>query len=685
MIPRRAMLAAGPLALAGCGKAEDAYFGRTEPPNTQRLVYLLGSEPGTLDPTMSFSPNEAAVIHAMFEGLTSFDPGARSPVPSLATHFHVTSDGLRYTFWLTGHERSQVPARWSDGRAITAHDFVYSWRRAATPATAAPYGYLFAPFVNGRAIADEKKPPEELGVRALDDFSLEVRLESSVPFFPRLLAMRQFYAVPSQAIERHGSAWTDPGNIVTSGPFTLRERRPYDRILLVKNPHYREARETRLDEILFQPVVDGATSANLYRAGEASFTMALDPTLRAGLRAALIRAGTRKPDELGMRALDDFALEVELRTPAPFFLQMVSHRVFCAVPRRAVEAHGTSWTVPANIVVSGAFLLRERRPNERIVLGRNPHYYEAGNVAMEEIAFFPVVNGSTAVNLYRTGDGSLVQALLPRILPALRRKKDFRIDPNFGTIFPLINTARPPFSDVRVRYALNMAIDKRAVADFAGAGQTAVSSLVPRSLGYDPPKTLPLSIDGIECDVLAFNPREARELFGKATGNRRPVRVEFLYPNLPDARPVAEILQQQWKQTLGIDLILVNRELQIWLQNIFSKEFKGIALWGDLGGFADPAWFLDQFTETAAVNVTGWTDPRYDRMIGEAAAMRDRAERMRKLSDCERYLLGAMPFLPLYNWVTPYLCKPFVRGFGPNPLDFRQWKYVWIATNWRAS
>lgn len=559
MIPRRAVLAAGPAALAGCGRSEEGYLGRVEAP--------------TLDPTLSTDLWEGYIISAMFEGLTSLHPATGDPMAGLATHCEGPAEGVRFTFYLRGHPQPRGtrllntsdlprefsrgreapapggPALWSDGTPITAHDLIYSWRRAVDPATGSVYCYLMD---------------------------------------------------------------------------------------CIKN-------------------------------------------------AAFIRAGTRTPDELGMRAVDDFALEVELRTPTPFFLQLVSHRVFCAVPRRGVEAHGALWTAARNIVVSGAFVLREWRPYERIVLTRNPHYYEAANVAMDEISFFPVVDGSTAVNLYRRGDGSVVQALLPQFLPALRRKKDFRIDPNFGTIYPLINTARAPLNDVRVRYALNMAIDKRAVADFAGAGQTAASSLVPRSDGYNPPKTLPVSIDGTGCDVLAFNPQAARELFAKAIGNRRPVRIEFLFPNLPDAKPVAEILQQQWKRTLGIEVILLNQELQIWLQSVYNKGFNGVTLWGDLGGFADPAWFLEQFTASSPANPTGWTDRRYDTMLAEAAATTDIAERMRKLSQCERILLGGMPFLPLYNWVTPYLCKPFVRGFGSNPLDSRQWKYTWIDTNWRAS
>src|SRR4029077_20819922 len=98
MIPRRALLTAGPLALAACARGEDAYFGRTDPPPRQRLVYLLGAEPVTLDPAKSGDLWEAPIIHAMFEGLTSFDATTGEPVAALATHFEVTSNKLEYIF-----------------------------------------------------------------------------------------------------------------------------------------------------------------------------------------------------------------------------------------------------------------------------------------------------------------------------------------------------------------------------------------------------------------------------------------------------------------------------------------------------------------------------------------------------------------------------------------------------------
>jgi ABC-type transport system substrate-binding protein len=147
------------------------------------------------------------------------------------------------------------------------------------------------------------------------------------------------------------------------------------------------------------------------------------------------------------------------------------------------------------------------------------------------------------------------------------------------------------------------------------------------------------------------------------------VRVKYIFPNLPESGPRAEILQYQWRRALDIELVLVPLELQTWLQTIFSKRYDGVADWGDAGGYLDPVWFLDQFTSFSSANGTGWADSQYDAMLASAAGVADPAERMAKLSACERYLLRGMPFLPLWTDVWPYLTKPYVKGITANLVD----------------
>ncbi len=234
---RRSLLAAAPLALGACARAEQGYFVKTDPPRTQSLVCLLDHEPGSLDPALA-TPRQDDLILSLFEGLTTLHPRTGAPMAGLATHFDITPDGLRYTFYLRGHPEppgqrlptttdlpieysrgrkaspAQEPARWSDGVPIRAHDFVYSWRRAVAPATAAEWAFLMRDLRDAEEIIAGRVPPAKLGVRAQDDFTLEVDLATPAPFFLELVSGRLFCPVPRHAIQAHGRNWTEPGHIV---------------------------------------------------------------------------------------------------------------------------------------------------------------------------------------------------------------------------------------------------------------------------------------------------------------------------------------------------------------------------------------------------------------------------------------------------------------------------------------
>ena len=244
---------------------------------------------------------------------------------ALATHYKTNADWSQFIFYLRGHPKpvgvklpntdslrneyatgklredfsrgqgappDALPARWSDGRFIKAQDFVYSWRRVVDPQTATPQYATFLYHVrNGEQINAGKVGTEALGVRALDEFTLQVDLQAPTLFFLELISNRIFAPVPRRAIEvarRRGqeSSWTEPQHIVTSGAFTLQQHRPYDRVVLRKNPHYYEAGLVALQEIRFITVPDGTTCANLYRAGRIRHVRGSDAALICGLSRA---------------------------------------------------------------------------------------------------------------------------------------------------------------------------------------------------------------------------------------------------------------------------------------------------------------------------------------------------------------------------------------------------------------
>ena len=220
-----------------------------------------GGEPLTLDPHRYNLRLEQTILGDLFEGLTTVDAEGRI-VPGAAERWETSDDGLTWTFYLRGG------ARWSDGKPVTAHDFVFSLRRLLDPATAASLAYFLYPVVNAEAVNTGKVPPDALGVRALDDHSLEIRLEMPFPF----LAERLFYPtgapVPAHVVAELGDDWVKAGNMVTNGPFTLDEWVPQGYVRLRKNPAWREAESVRLEAVTYHPVADRSAAYNRFRSEE---------------------------------------------------------------------------------------------------------------------------------------------------------------------------------------------------------------------------------------------------------------------------------------------------------------------------------------------------------------------------------------------------------------------------------
>ena len=254
------------------------------------------------------------------------------------------------------------------------------------------------------------------------------------------------------------------------------------------------------------------------------------------------------------------------------------------------------------------------------------------------------------------------------------------------TVYPVMNTTRSPFSNPLVRYAFNMATDKKEIANFFRAGREPAVNFVPPFRGYRGPEKVGVQIGGKNVNVLSYDPQAARELMtiaGHRGGGK--LSIEYLFPTLPHSRPIAEILQQQWRRNLGVDVKLVLQEFRVWLQTTMELNYSGIAEAGFWPSYIDPYPFLEQFVHGSNQNCTGWTSSEFDSALVRANTTSDRGVRMQRLADCERRFLHDLPVIPLffYSWV--YLQKPFVKGLSANAIDVHPFKYVWVDTKWRAS
>ena len=269
--PRLLLIALALLALTGCSKSE--------PPAaapTQILRISQRNEPADLDPQLAALPDEFFVLRAINEGLVTPAPDGHGVLPGVAERWETSADGLRWTFHL------RVNARWSNGDAVTAHDFVYSFRRVLTPTLAAPKAQLFFPLKNAAAYyRGELHDFAQVGVAAFDDRTLVLTLEHATPHLLALAASPPWLPVHPATVEKfgggtqRGTAWTRPENSVGNGPFTLRAWRPNREITVVKSATYWDAAHVRLAGIRFIAMDNGDAEERAFRAGQLDVTLAV--------------------------------------------------------------------------------------------------------------------------------------------------------------------------------------------------------------------------------------------------------------------------------------------------------------------------------------------------------------------------------------------------------------------------
>ena len=220
-----------------------------------------GGEPLTLDPHLYNLNLEEKILADLFEGLTAHDADGRI-VPGAAERWTTSADGLVWTF------RLRSDGRWSDGQPVTAEDFVYSFQRLLAPRTAASLAYFLYAIDGAQAVNAGEAPADRLGVRALDEHTLEIRLAKPSPFFAERLIYPTAAPVPKHVVETLGDSWVKPGKMVSNGAFKLADWQPQGFVRLAKNPHFRAARSVALQAVTYFPTADRNAAYNRYRNGE---------------------------------------------------------------------------------------------------------------------------------------------------------------------------------------------------------------------------------------------------------------------------------------------------------------------------------------------------------------------------------------------------------------------------------
>ena len=379
---------------------------------------------------------------------------------------------------------------------------------------------------------------------------------------------------------------------------------------------------------------------------------------------------------VGVQAPDDSTFVVTLSSPTAYFLFLTAYYTFLPVPAAAVARWGAAWTEPGHLVVNGAFTLTRHRQGDRMEFARNERYWDAAHVKLEGIVAYAIDDLNTSTNLYKAGelDWNPSGNIPSPFIPYLRGFADYSTGEYQATYFYSVNTTRKPFDDVHVRRALNLAIDREAIArDLLKGTRRAWGRITPSGYpGYVPPPEV------------AFAPDSARHELARAgfPGGAGFPRFAILFNTSEDHRRIAEAVQAMWRRELHLPVELENQEFASYMDAATHLRY-AVARRSWIGDYLDPNTFLEPLRTGDGNNRTGWSDPRYDDLLRAAARELDPARRLALLSQAEARALDAAVFLPIYHYRTHELVKPYVHGIFHTALDVHPLTRVWIDRDWR--
>lgn len=377
---------------------------------------------------------------------------------------------------------------------------------------------------------------------------------------------------------------------------------------------------------------------------------------------------------VGASAPDISKLVIELESPTPYFLSLLTHNTWWPVHPPTVLQHGSmtdrisKWTRPENYVGNGPFKLESWRLNHSIVAEKNPYYREKTAVKLNKIHFLPI-NIDSEERAFRADQLHMTSTVPIHRLDWYRAHdpENLRIYNSLGVYYYILNTTRPPMDDLRVRKALAYSIDREALTTYVlKAGQ-------PPAYNFTPPNT-----GGYTARArLPYDPEQARKLLAEAgypNGEGFP-GFELLFNTSESHHTIAVAIQQMWKKELGIDVRLHNQEWKVYLSTREAMDFD-IVRAGWFGDYNDPNTFLSLGESDNGNNRSGWGNPEYDALLEKSIVTADPEARREIFQQAEEILIEEMPVIPIYFYVSSNLIDESVQGWYPNILGYQMYQGI---------
>ncbi|HDC4520736.1 TPA: oligopeptide ABC transporter substrate-binding protein OppA [Enterobacter kobei] len=391
-----------------------------------------------------------------------------------------------------------------------------------------------------------------------------------------------------------------------------------------------------------------------------------------------IIAGKKPVTDLGVKAIDANTFEVTLSEPVPYFYKLLVHPSVSPVPKSAVEKFGEKWTQPANIVTNGAYKLKDWVVNERMVLERNPQYWDNAKTVINQVTYLPISSEVTDVNRYRSGEIDMTYNNMPiELFQKLKKEipKEVHVDPYLCTYYYEINNQKAPFTDVRVRTALKLALDRDIIVNkVKNQGDLPAYS-------YTPPYTDGMKLVEPEWFKWSQEKRneEAKKLLAEAGYTAdKPLTFNLLYNTSDLHKKLAIAVASIWKKNLGVNVKLENQEWKTFLDTRHQGTFD-VARAGWCADYNEPTSFLNTMLSDSSNNTAHYKSPAFDKIIADTLKVSDDAQRAELYAKSEEQLDKDSAIVPVYYYVNARLVKPWVGGYtGKDPLDSISVKNLYI-------
>lgn len=395
--------------------------------------------------------------------------------------------------------------------------------------------------------------------------------------------------------------------------------------------------------------------------------------------AERVNKGDFPVTRLGVRASDASTLVIELEHPAPYLPQLLTHQTAAPLPRALVQKVGNDWTKPGTMISNGPYTLTEWRPHDHVKLVKNPKFYDAANVKIDEIYYYPIEDDLAALKRYRAGELDTNERWPLTEHKWLKENipNEARTSTVLWVSYTSFNMARKPFDDVRVRRALAMAIDRQAILNdvfFGAYGEEAMTLLPPGTANVD----LTAKVDWAGKPI-EERKAEARKLLAAAGfGPGKALKFTYNYINFPDNKRAAVAMQAMWK-AIGADVELAPTEPKVHYRLLETKSFDAAQdSWSFDYNDARNALFLWEST-TIELNSSTYKNAAFDALMKKADNEKDLSARGQILGEATAILLKDLPAAPQFFPYHRPLVKSYVLNWISNPRQINRTRWLDIG------